>query len=400
MPAPARRSPLGVIFLTVFLDLLGFGMVIPILPLYAKTLHASDVAVGALLATYSVMQLFFAPVWGRLSDRVGRRPVILVSVLGSCLSQLGYALAGSFTGLVMARALAGICGANISAAQAYIADSTDERSRAAGMGMLGAAFGLGFVFGPAAGGLLSRHSAQLPFFVASALAAVNFLLALAILVEPRRTGERTASQTLTWQALVRTLSRSRLMVLIGLFFVVTFGFAILEATFPLYLHRRFDFDGGRVAWVFAYVGVVMIVVQGALVRRLVAAFGERTMVVLGTLLMATGMVLLYVAHGMPALILAVGVVATGNGLNTPSLSSLISRSAGADQQGGVLGVTQSFGALARIGGPIVGGALLALGDAAPYLLAAGIIGSACLLAVTMVRQPGAASPSTEVIVSE
>src|SRR5579883_2583831 len=335
-----RRSSLAVVFFTVFLDLLGFGMVIPILPLYAKTLHASDVAVGVLLATYSMMQLFFAPVWGRLSDRVGRRPVILVSVLGSCLSQLGYALAGSFAGLVAARALAGACGANISAAQAYVADSTDEKSRAAGMGMLGAAFGLGFVFGPALGGLLAHHDARLPFFVASALAALNFVLASLILGEPRERGERTASRALTWPALVRTVSSPRLLALILLFFVVTFGFANLEATFPLYLHRRFQFDSRRVAYVFVYVGVVMIVVQGALVRRLVAAFGERALVVGGTLLMTAGMVTLSLAHTVATLFVGVGIVSVGNGLNTPSLSSLISRSAGTDRQGGVLGVSQ------------------------------------------------------------
>src|SRR5262249_30628828 len=149
-----RRSPLAVIFLTVFLDLLGFGMVIPILPLYAKDLHATDAQVGRLLAIYSLMQLAFSPVWGRLSDRIGRRPILLLSIFGSCASQLGYALAPSFMWLVAARGLAGVCGANVSAAQAYVADVTDERSRAAGMGLMGTAMGLGFVFGPAVGGFL------------------------------------------------------------------------------------------------------------------------------------------------------------------------------------------------------------------------------------------------------
>ena len=148
------------IFLTVLLDLLGFGIVIPILPLYAEKLHATDFQTGILLAIYSVMQLFFSPIWGRLSDRAGRRPVLLISILGSCGSQLGYALAPSFWWLVVARGFAGVCGANITAAQAYIADVTDESRRAAGMGMLGAAMGLGFIFGPAVGGLLSQRSAE------------------------------------------------------------------------------------------------------------------------------------------------------------------------------------------------------------------------------------------------
>src|SRR6478752_2093003 len=163
-PAQQQRSSLGVIFLTVLLDLLGFGIVIPILPLYAEKLHASDFETGILLAVYSVMQLIFSPIWGRLSDRAGRRPVLLISILGSCGSQLGYALAPSFWWLVVARAFAGVCGANITAAQAYIADVTDESRRAAGMGMLGAAMGIGFVFGPAFGSFLSHRSATLPFF--------------------------------------------------------------------------------------------------------------------------------------------------------------------------------------------------------------------------------------------
>src|SRR5437762_433845 len=179
-----RLSSLGVIFLTVLLDLLGFGIVIPILPLYAEKLHASDFETGILLAIYSVMQLFFSPIWGRLSDRAGRRPILLISILGSCGSQLGYALAPSFPWLVAARAFAGLCGANITAAQAYIADVTDERERAAGMGLLGSAMGLGFVFGPTLGGLLGQKSPTLPFFVASALAGLNLILALIILKEP------------------------------------------------------------------------------------------------------------------------------------------------------------------------------------------------------------------------
>ncbi len=197
MAVARSRSPLAVIFLTVFLDLLGFGMVIPILPLYASDLHASNIKVGLLLSVYSIMQLFFSPIWGRVSDRAGRRPVLLVSILGSCGSQLGYALAPSFWWLVVARAFAGVCGANITAAQAYVADVTDERSRAAGMGMLGAALGLGFVFGPAAGGLLSQFSPRLPFLIASALSGVNFLLALFILEEPKPLSERSRARTVT-----------------------------------------------------------------------------------------------------------------------------------------------------------------------------------------------------------
>jgi multidrug resistance protein len=385
---PAVRASLRVVFFTVFLDLLGFGMVIPILPLYAKQLHASDPQVGLLLATYSAMQLFFAPVWGRLSDRIGRRPVLLVSILGSCLSQLGYALAPSYPFLVVARAIAGVCGANIGAAQAYVADVTDERSRAAGMGMLGAAFGAGFVFGPAMGGVMSRHfGPTAPFLLASALAALNFVQAVVSLVEPRAKSERSSARTITWGGLVRALSSRRTAVLIALFFVITFAFSNLEATLALYLLRRFGFESDRTAYLYAGVGVMMVVVQGGVVRRLVPRVGERVLVVAGTFLMALGMGLLYLAHGIGLLLAATVFVSGGNGLNTPSLSSLISRSAAGPMQGSVLGVAQSFGAMARIVGPLVGTWMLAFGVAMPYAGAGAVMLVASAIALGLVEQP-------------
>jgi multidrug resistance protein len=382
------RASLRVVFFTVFLNLLGFGIIIPILPLYAKQLHASDPQVGVLLATFSAMQLIFAPLWGRLSDRIGRRPVLLVSIMGSCLSQLGYALAPSYGFLVAARSVAGICGANLSAAQAYVADVTDERSRAAGMGMLGAAFGLGFVLGPALGGVMSRHfGPTAPFFLASALAALNFVQALISLGEPCSAGARSASRTLTWGRLVRALSNRRPAVLILLFFVVNFASSNLEATLALYLLRRFGFESDRIAYVYAGFGVLMVVVQGGVVRRLAPCVGERALLVAGTALMSLGMGLLYLAHGIPLLLAAILLVAVGYGLDTPSLSSLISRSAEGRLQGGVLGVAQSFGALARIVGPLVGTWLLACGEAIPHIAAGAVMLAASGIALGLVKQP-------------
>lgn len=384
----STRSPLAVIFLTVFLDLLGFGMVIPILPLYAEKLHASDLQTGLLLAIYSVMQLFFSPIWGRLSDRAGRRPVLLISILGSCGSQLGYALAPSLGWLVLARAFAGVCGANVTAAQAYIADVTDEKSRAAGMGMMGAAMGLGFIFGPAVGGFLGQHSPTLPFYLASGLAALNFLLALFILREPRPPGERSTARTLTWEGLMRAVSTPRLRSLMILFFVVTFGFANLEGTFSLYLERRFGYGRRETSYLFAYIGVLMVLVQGVLVRRLVPRVGERALIIGGTALMAGGFLMQAMIGGsVPLLFVAVAVMAIGNGLNTPSLSSLISRAASGDHQGGVLGVAQACGALARVVGPLVGTWALAFGVGTPYAIGGVIMLLGCLFAVAAVQQP-------------
>jgi multidrug resistance protein len=385
----ATSAGLGVIFLTVLLDLLGFGIVIPILPLYAEKLHASDFQTGILLAIYSVMQLFFSPIWGRLSDRAGRRPVLLISILGSAGSQLGYALAPSFWWLVVARGFAGVCGANITAAQAYVSDVTDETRRAAGMGMLGAAMGLGFVFGPAFGGYLSHRSETLPFFVASALAGVNFVLALVILKEPRDAAHRTRARALTWAGLVRAATTPRLLALMVMYFVVTFAFANLESTFSFFLNRRFHYSNTEIGDLFAYIGIVMVVVQGGLVRRFVPRFGERAMIIAGTLLMGVSFFMTSHATTLGGLLLAVGVMALGNGLNTPSLSSLISRAASGDHQGGVLGVSQSMGALARVIGPVVGTSLLQFGIAAPYLTGGGIMLFACVFAVAAIRQPSA-----------
>jgi DHA1 family tetracycline resistance protein-like MFS transporter len=383
----SSSAGLGVIFLTVLLDLLGFGIVIPILPLYAEKLHATDFETGILLAIYSVMQLFFSPIWGRLSDRAGRRPVLLISILGSCGSQLGYALAPSFWWLVVARGFAGVCGANITAAQAYIADVTDESRRAAGMGMLGAAMGLGFVFGPAVGGTLSRHSAILPFLVASALAGINFVLALAILKEPRSASERTRARAVSWAGLVRTATTPRLASLMLMYFVVTFGFANLEMVFSFYLNRRFGYGKPQIGYLFAFIGVLMVVVQGGLVRRLVPRVGEKRLIVVGTLLMGVSFFALMVTTTLGPLLGAIAVLAVGNGLNTPSLSSLISRSASGEHQGGVLGVAQSMGALARVIGPLVGSLMLGFGLTIPYFTGGIAMIVACVFAALFVRQP-------------
>ena len=283
----ARRS--AVIFLTVLLDLLGFGIVIPILPLYAEKLHATDFETGILLAIYSVMQLFFSPIWGRLSDRAGRRPVLLISILGSCGSQLGYALAPSFWWLVVARGFAGVCGANITAAQAYIADVTDEKSRAAGMGMLGAAMGLGFVFGPAVGGFLSTRSPTLPFFVAAGARRPQLHLR-ARHPQGAAHGERAhagAHAHLGGPGAHRVDAAP-----------VDADAALLRHHLRLRQPRgapsrstssgRFHYGRREASYMFTYIGVLMVIVQGGMVRRLVPRFGEQQLIIIGTLLMGVG----------------------------------------------------------------------------------------------------------------
>jgi MFS family permease len=247
--------------------------------------------------------------------------------------------------------------------------------------------GLGFVFGPALGGLLARSSPTTPFLLAGALSGVNLVLAWLILDEPLAAGERTKARALTWDGLVRTVSTPKLAVLMALFFIVTFGFANLEGTFALYLERQFGYGRKETSWLFAYIGVLMIFTQGLLVRRLAPRLGERRLVIAGTLLMGVGFYLMWTADTGQFLFAAITVVAVGNGLNTPSLSSLISRAATASQQGGVLGVSQAFGALARVVGPLVGTWSLGFATTTPYVIGGTTLLAACLFASALVAQP-------------
>ncbi|MCS6912568.1 MAG: MFS transporter [Myxococcales bacterium] len=383
-PAPTVARGLAVILFTVFLDLLGFGMIIPILPLHARELHATVPQVGWLLSIYSIMQLVCAPLLGRLSDRVGRRPVLLLSIFGSAASQLGYALSPSFPWLLLSRALAGACGANVSAAQAYVADVTDAQSRAGAMGLLGAALGLGFVLGPFLGGELARVEPRLPFFVASALSGLNWVLALLLLREPVR-HEKRMQGSLSREALLRLLSTPPLAGLLGLFLLVTFGFANMEGVFALFCHARFGMDRQHVGRLFALVGVVMALVQGMLVRKLAPRLGERRLVVAGIALMAGGLCTTALSYQVPSLVVGTVLIAAGSGLHTPSLSSLISQAAG-EQRGSVLGVSHALGALGRILGPLVGTWTFQLGPAVPYLTATGCMVLSLLVALYHVRQ--------------
>ncbi|MBI2951463.1 MFS transporter, partial [bacterium] len=269
-----KGSPLVVLFLTVFIDLLGFGIVLPLLPYYAESFGAGPLTVTLLSSSYSLMQFLFAPVWGRLSDRVGRRPILVLSLAGSALSYLLFGLAGSLAALFATRLLAGVCAANISTAQAYIADVTTPETRAKGMGMIGAAFGLGFIFGPAAGGALSRYGYAVPAFFAGGLSLLALALALFRLPESlRRQGDPPGGAARggfdlgrLWAALVHP----GMGLLLLIFFCSVFAFANLEATFALFVERaaRFGYTARETGYLFAYMGVLMSLMQGGLVGRL------------------------------------------------------------------------------------------------------------------------------------
>jgi multidrug resistance protein len=395
-PAKTSRGSLGAIFLTVFLDLVGFGMVIPLMPAFARRLHGSYFAATALFSAYSFFQLLFAPFWGRLSDRIGRRPVLIVSIAGGFVANLMFGVVGALWALFLARSLAGAAGANISTAQAYIADVTTPADRAKGMGMIGAAFGLGFVLGPAIGGIAVKYgSERTPFFVAAALGLVNLLYVVAVLPEPREQGQRSEARAFSFAGLRRTLSRPGLPGLILLFFTVTFAFSNLESTFPLWTSAEYHYGTHETSYLFVFIGFVLVIVQGAIVRRAAKKVGEPVLITTGTLLMAIGLGLLPLAgvdRGLVMLLPVLAVIATGNGLNSPAISAFISKQSDEHTQGEVLGVAQSASSLARILGPLFGGAMFGhVSIRAPYYAAAALMLVAALASLALPRSKPAAS---------
>jgi MFS family permease len=345
-----NRSALAILFVIVFIDLLGFGMVIPVMALYAERLGAPEDQIGWLMTGYSLMQLVFTPIWGRLSDHLGRRPLLLVSIAMTALGFVGYAVAPDFRWLVASRVFAGAATANIAIAQAYIADVTPPEGRAKGMGIIGAAFGLGFVLGPAAGGLLSSVSLSAPGWAAAALAAANGVAAFFVLPEPVE--RKVASRRGHLPALVEELGRPGIRRLILIYLLSVLAFSGMEATFALVAAHRHALDQRAVSWVFAFIGVVVTVVQGGLIGPLARRFGEKTLLVAGLALQAVGLVAVPYAAGTPGLLAACVPLAVGSGLSSPALSALLSRSARDEDQGGTLGIGQAAAALGRIAGPI------------------------------------------------
>jgi len=398
-PAPSRRSPLVVLFLTVFIDLMGFGIVIPLLPIYAERFHATPFAAGALIAVYSLMQLVFAPVWGRVSDRVGRRPVLLVSLAGSAVSYVVLAAAGSLEMLFAARVLAGAAGANIPVAQAYIADVTSTADRARGMGLIGAAFGLGMVIGPGIGGGLSLLGPRVPECFAAALCLGNVAVAFYRLPEslPGSVGRAAGFRhPLSLASLREAVARPGAATLLAVFFLVTLGFATLEGTFSLVAAHRYEYSAAQVDGLWLYMGLVAVVVQGGLVGRLARHLPERTLVVAGALALGIGLLWIPFAGPSPALLAALGLVVGGQGLASPSLSSLISKTVEAPVQGEVLGVSQSLSAGARVIGPAGGGFVFHRFDASAAYVAAATSAIAAL-GLILVGTPAGGEPRAETV---
>ena len=359
------------LFLIVFIDLVGFGLVVPLLPFYALRFAASPQQLTALLAVYSLMQLFTAPLWGKLSDRVGRRPVLMVSMAASVLAYLWIGSATALWMLFAARALAGACAGNIAAAQAYIADITKPEDRAKGMGLIGAAFGLGFIIGPALGGLLAGNDpaiadAETPAWVAAGLSLLALCGVALLLPESRPASQRGGGPSRgRLAAILGVLSRSALSRLILIFFLVILAFAGMESTFALWAVGQFGWGPRQVGYVFSYVGVLSAILQGGLIGRLTRLFGEERLLFCGLALIGVGLLTLPFARSLAVLAPAISALAVGMGLTQPSLNSLISRRAGRDEQGEVLGVSQSVAASRECSALPLRGSFLASSAAMP-----------------------------------
>ena len=375
-------TPLGIVFTTVVIDLIGFGIVVPILPLWAEDLGASATVIGFLAASYSAMQFIFAPLLGRLSDRYGRRPVILISLLGSAISSFMIGFANSIILLFVARILNGISGASYSTAQAYVADITTKENRARGMGLIGAAFGIGFIIGPALGGLCALVDKRLPFFVSGALALANMAIAWKRLPE---TDRRPAAPGGRLAFLRRAIADRTVGPLVVITFLGTFAFTGMETTFSLLGRRRFDFDLTKASLIFAFIGIVAAVLQGKLIGPIVDRMGERRVMNLGIVLTAAALGLLAVTTNVVALF-PVAALLAASGLVFPTVTALVSKASSDDEQGAMLGVLASASGLARAIGPVAAGALFDWAIPAPYLVGAGLF-ALCLLIGRGVRDP-------------
>ena len=371
------------LFLIVMVDLIGFGLYIPLLPFFAEHYDATPFMVGLVMAVYSLGQFIAAPFWGQISDRYGRRPVLMVGMAGAAASYIWLGFADTLWMLFAARAISGIMGGNISAAFAYMADITTRENRAKGMGMVGAAFGLGFIAGPAIGGILagsdpSNADFQPPAFAAAGLSTIAFILTATVLKESLSIEDRQRAAQAVRVSRFRQIGAAlhdpatgRLLLLI---FLATFVFAGLESTFAMWSRRTYGWGPGQNGDLFAGFGIMSALIQGGLVGRLTKRFGEKALVMQGAIALAVGVFLIPFSSTLPLLLFAMGSAALGFSIITPALNSLVSLQAKSEEQGATIGVTRSASTLARVGGPAFAGLLFSLlGQDWPYFAGAMIM---------------------------
>jgi DHA1 family tetracycline resistance protein-like MFS transporter len=363
----------------VALDMVSFGMVVPLLPLYAERYHASPTTIGLLMASFSVAQLVLAPVWGRVSDRVGRKPVLLACLAGTTGASLLTGLAGAMWVLFVARALDGASGASVSVAQAAVSDVAAADQRARLLGYLGGAFGIGFVAGPAIAGLAALAGARTPFLLAAGLGAVNLLVAARRVPETHEAAARPAQRR--WRA----WRDAGIVRIVLVSFLGLVAFSAFEATFSLFGHVRLGFGLAATGGVFALVGLLVALAQFRLVAPVVGRWGEPAALRAGLILNAAGLLVLAAVHSVAVLVVPLLLLAAGQALITPTVASLLAGRSGEGGRGAVLGFQQSAGSLARVVGPAFGGAAFGLvGVAAPYLMGAAVVAGAAVASSAVV----------------
>jgi len=368
-----NNKPLFTIFLIVFVDLLGFGIVLPLLPYIAEKYQASPFTIGILGATYSLFQLIAGPLLGRLSDRYGRKKLLAISQVGSAIGYLILGMANSLPLLFLARIIDGITGGNISIAQAYIADITTKENRAKGMGIIGAAFGLGFIFGPAIGGFLAKYNYSYPGYFAMVVSLITVFLTIFTLPETVSSEQRKSEPKaqITLKEFWKVASASKIQYLIVVFFMLNSAFSMMQGTFALWTQKRFNFGPEQNGYVFAFVGVMAVIAQLKLLPMLVKKFKERALLNSSTFFFVLGFFLMPFVPNPWFLMITQALIVFGNSMANPSIQALASERVPKEEYGETLGFLQSAGSLGRIVGPVLGGWLFgAMGINSPFFFAA------------------------------
>jgi DHA1 family tetracycline resistance protein-like MFS transporter len=379
-----RNSPLLLMVLTILIDFIGFGLVIPLLPFWAERLGASPVQIGLIITLYALAQFLFTPVLGSLSDRYGRKPVILISILIGACSMVLTALATSLPILLLARFIGGIGASNIGSAQAVVSDVTAPEERAKGMGLIGAAIGLGFVIGPALGGLLALRGATVPFWVAAGIALLNAALVLLFLPETRGAQKRSAEETYRRNILFsgwhRVMHYPSVFLLVVVNLLYTVAFTSMETVFPLFTQQVFGWGASQNGYVFTYIGSIIVIMQGGLVGWLVKRWKEQGVLLTGLVLMVIGFVFLAFSTQLALLLLTLGILSVGDGAVTPTVSTLLSFACPAEVQGEMLGLAQGVAGLGRIVGPLIAGSIYTFGGPTmPFLVGSGLLAIAVIV---------------------
>jgi len=374
-------SPIFVIVLTIFIDITGYGIIIPLLPFYANEFHAGPTALGILIASFAIMQFFFSPLLGKASDKMGRKPILLLSLLTSFISFTIFSFANSYLMLLFSRIIAGLA-TERAVAQAYIADITEHRSRTKEMGKIGAAFGAGFILGPALGGALGVYGYSIPGFAAMILTLINILFVITFLPEPQRNKENTPENTNSGylRGLLGSLKKPLYGPTLLILFIVTLSFSTIPVIVPLLSIDYFNFDSLQLSYVFIYIGLIQIVMQGFLIDLFSKRLGEEKLIALGPILMATGSLLMPSFQNVAIFYLANALLAAGFGMINTSIPAFLSKRSSINEQGSILGIASSVTSIANIPGPLIIGLVYDFaGSFVPFLISAIMLTTAFLL---------------------